>query len=133
MNEYFVNITKHLDIPVFTTEVLPIDIECMDSVDEIIYKYSIHPSIIKINEIVKLSEQFSFHEADEMLIEQEILKLIGKKSVGPDAIPPKLIKDSIIVVKPHISGRKAFSLPILSMPTYHLFLNKRRQCQKEKL
>ena len=38
MNEYFVNITKILDIPVLNTEVLPIDIECMDPGDEIIYK-----------------------------------------------------------------------------------------------
>ena len=52
----------------------------MDPVDELIYKYSKHQSIIKINEIVK---------PDVMLIEQEILKLNGKKSVGPDAIPPR--------------------------------------------
>ena len=103
MNEYFVNITNNLDIPVLTTEVLPIDIECTDPVDEIIYKYSKHPSIIKINEIVKPTEQFPFHEADEMLIEQEILKLNGKKSVGPDAIPSKIIKDSINVIKSQLT------------------------------
>ena len=37
MNEYFVNITKNLDIPEYTTEVLPIDVEYMDPIDEIIY------------------------------------------------------------------------------------------------
>ena len=61
MNEYFVNITKILDIPVLTSEVLPIDIGCMDPADEIIYKYSKHLSIIKINEILKPTEQF-FHQ-----------------------------------------------------------------------
>ena len=65
MNRYFMNITKHLDIPALTTEVLPIAIECMDAVDEIEYKYSKHMSIIIINEIVKATKQFSFHKADE--------------------------------------------------------------------
>ena len=131
MKDYFVNITNNLDIPVLTTEVLPIAIECMDPVDEIIYKYSKHPNIIKINEVVKPTEQFSFYEADEMLIEQEILKLNGKKSVGPDATPPKIIKDSINEVNPqqtklfNISVEESLPLLILSMPTYHLFLKKK--------
>ena len=121
-----------MDIPVLTTEVLPIDIaiECMDPIDEIIYKYSKHPSIIKINEIVKPTEQFSFHEGDEILIEQEIFKFKGKKSVGPDAIPPKIIKYSINAVNPQLtklfntSVEESLFRPILSMPTYHLFLKK---------
>ena len=102
---------------------------------------------------MQTTEQFSFHEADEMLIEQESLKLNSKKSVGPDAIPPKIIKDSINVIKPQLTklfkiikdsinvikpqltklfNTTVFSLPILSMSTYHLFL-KRRQYQKGKL
>ena len=42
---------------------------------------------------------FSFHEVNQNEIEQEIVQLNVKKSAGPDAIPPKIIKDSIIVVK----------------------------------
>ena len=61
------------------------------------------PSIIKTNEIVKPTQQFSFHEVNELLIEQEILQLNGKTSASPDAIPPKIIKDSIIIVKPQLT------------------------------
>ena len=103
LNEYFVNITKNLDIPEFITEVLLVETEYMDSIDEIIHKYSKHLSIIKINEIVKPTEEFLFCEVDEMIIEQEILKLNGKKCAGPDAIPPKVIKDSIKVINPRLT------------------------------
>ena len=103
MNEYFVNITNNLDIPEFITEVLPGKAVYMDSIDEIIHKYSKHPSICKIKEIVKPSEEFLFSQVDEVIIEQEILKLNGKKSAGPDTIPPKVIKDSIKVIKPQLT------------------------------
>ena len=103
MNEYFVNITKNLDIPEFITEVLSGDVVYMDPIDEIIYKYSKHMSITKINEIVKPAEEFLFCQVDEMKIEQEILKLNGKTSAGPDTIPPKIIKDSIKVIKPQLT------------------------------
>ena len=93
MNEYFVNITQNLDIPEFTTEVLHTDVECIDPIDEIIYNYSKHPSIIKINEIIKPVQTFSFSEVNQSQIEKEILELNAKKSTGPDAIPPKIIKD----------------------------------------
>ena len=73
----------------------------MDPVDEIIFK---------INEIIKPTEQFSFHEVDEMLIKQEILKLNGKKYVGPDGIPPKIIKDSINAVNPQLT--KLFNISV---------------------
>ena len=98
-NEYFVNITQNLDIPDITKEVLPIEVEYIDPIDKIIYNYSKHPSIIKIKQIIKSNDNFSFHEVNQNEIEQEIVQLNVKKSAGPDAIPPKIIKDSIIVVK----------------------------------
>ena len=103
MNEYFVNITKNLDIPEFTTEVLHTDVECIAPIDEIIYNYSKHPSIIKINEIIKPVETFSFNEVNQSQIEKEILELNAKKSTGPDAIPPKIIKDSFKVLTPPLT------------------------------
>ena len=98
-NEYFVNITQNLDIPDITKEVLPIEVEYIDPIDKIIYNYSKHPSIIKIKQIIKSNDNFSFHEVNQNEIEHGIVQLNVKKSAGPDAIPPKIIKDSIIVVK----------------------------------
>ena len=95
-NEYFVNITQNLDIPDITNEVLPIEVEYIDPIDKIIYNYSKHPSpsIIKIKQIIKSNDNFSFHEVNQNEIEQEIVQLNVKKSAGPE-----IIKDSIIVVK----------------------------------
>ena len=98
MNEYFVNITQTLDIPEIRKEILPVDIECIDPIDEIIYKFSKHPSITKINKITKLAKGFSFDKVDQKQIENEILNLNSRKSAGPDAIPPKIIKDSYMVL-----------------------------------
>ena len=60
--------------------------------------------------MVKPSDNFSFHQVNQMQIEQEILKLNAKKSAGPDAIPPKVIKDSITVVKPQLT--KLFNISV---------------------
>ena len=80
MNEYFVNITQTLEIPVFTTEGLPVDIECIGPIDEIIYNFSRHRSVLKISNIIKPKERFSFNKVDQMQIENEILQLNEKVS-----------------------------------------------------
>ena len=102
MNEYFVNITQTLDIPEVRKE-LPVDIEYIDPIDEIIYKYSNHPSITKINKITKLTKRFAFDKVEETQIEKEILLINAKKSAGPDAIPPKIIKEAYMVLTPPLT------------------------------
>ena len=57
------------------------------------------PSILTIKVFAKPTETFSFNKADEKEIEKEILELSSEKSAGPDAIPPKVIKDSVSVLK----------------------------------
>ena len=103
MNDYFVNITQTLDIPEFKTEKLPIDIEFIDPIDEIICNFSKHPSITKINNIIKPKERFVFNSVEQTQIEKEICQLNSKKSAGPDNIPPKVIKDSIKVLTPPLT------------------------------
>ena len=100
MNEYFVNVTKNLDIPEFKIEQLPINtnIVCTDPIDHILFNYKNHPSILKINESIKLTETFTFSKVNETPIKTEILELNPKKSAGFDAIPSKIIKDSIKVL-----------------------------------
>ena len=60
MNEYFVNIMKNLNIPAYMIEKLPdnINVECIDPIDGIIYNYSKHPSILKINTFVNHRRTF---------------------------------------------------------------------------
>ena len=53
---------------------------------------------LKISNIIKPKERFSFNKVDQMQIENEILQLNAKKSAGSDAIPPKVVKDSFMVL-----------------------------------
>ena len=100
MNDYFVNITKNLDIPDLMTEELPdnIVLETLDPIDHIIYKYGNHPSIVKLNEFIDHDNNFSFNKISQTEIREEIIKLNSKKAAGVDTIPPKVIKDAIHVV-----------------------------------
>ena len=97
MNDYFVNITKEMDIP----EVCHTDVDslCTDPIDVITQMYSEHPSILKIKENVKVGMNFNFDEIYESQVEKEILNLNSKKSTGPDSIPPKVLKHSVHIVK----------------------------------
>ena len=98
MNDYFVNITKKLNIPEICIEKQPengdTDFLVLDPVDHIIKTYSKHPSILKINEFVRPTGLFSFTRVGQSGIKKEILELNAKKATGPDAIPPKIIKDA---------------------------------------
>ena len=100
MNDYFVDITKNLDIPEIEIEQLPLntDIVCIDPIDTILYRYKNHPSILKIRENVTYTETFTFSQINESQIKKEILELNPKKSAGFDSIPPNIIKDSIAVL-----------------------------------
>ena len=64
--------------------------------------------------MVNVPEKFKFRVVDQIQIEQEILKLNGRTSAGPDAIPPKIIKDSISVVTPYLT--KLFYKSITDFP-----------------
>ena len=106
MNDYFVNITQKMGIPEFNKEILPPCVEYIDPVDEIVYNFSKHPSIIKINNIIKHKdkEKFSFSKIDQTQMEDEILRLNSKKSAGPDSIPPKIVKDCFKVLTPPLTN-----------------------------
>ena len=104
MNDYFVNITQNLNIPEFAAEKIPVEIQCIDPIDEIILNYREHPSIKKISAIINQDENFSFNVVNESQVEKEILELSANKSVGPDAIPPSIVKASFIVVTPPLTN-----------------------------
>ena len=67
MNDYFVSVTKILDVPEIMTEEIStnIDIVYVDPIDAILHKFYNHPSILKIRENVKLTETFNFSKINE--------------------------------------------------------------------
>ena len=117
MNEYFVNITQNLDIPKFRKEMPPANTDIIEPIDEILYNYNMHPSIIKINNIIKPIKKFSFDKVMEMQIEKEILQLNTKKSPGPDAIPSKIVKDSFGILTPPLTNLFNASINGSSFPS----------------
>ena len=119
LNSYFVNITDNLNIPEFTTEKVPCNTidEDIDPIDNIIYKYSKHPSILKIRETTNFTNIFSFNKVNERKIKNEILELNSKKSAGYDTIPPKIIKDSIEIVTPSLTNLFNISVDESIFPT----------------
>ena len=100
INDYFVDITKNLDIPDIEIEQLPwnTDDVCIDPIDTILYRYKNHPSILEIRQNVTYTETFTFIQINESQIKKEILELNPKRTAGFDSIPPNIIKDSIAVL-----------------------------------
>ena len=94
MKDYFVNVTKSLDIP----EIMIGQIIYVDPIDAILHNFHNHSSIIKIRENVKLSETFNFNKINENQIKKEILELNPRKTSGFDEIPSKIIKNSVTVL-----------------------------------
>ena len=100
MNNYFVDITKELDIslPNFNNTDKS-DLIFIDPIDQIINDYSKHPSILVINERIEHSTIFLFERVNASLIEHEIMELNSNKASEYDCIPPKTLKDSVSIVK----------------------------------
>ena len=100
MNDYFVDITKELNIsiPNFNNTDKS-DLIFIDLIDQIINDYSKHPSILVINERIEHSTIFLFERVHASLIEHEIMELNSNKASGYDCIPPKTLKDSVSIVK----------------------------------
>ena len=74
MNTFYKTAVENLGIEQNTCyELSTVGIE--DPVESAIYKFSSHPSILKIKEMVKSTEQFSFTNVDTEQIEIEIKKL----------------------------------------------------------
>ena len=99
-NDYFINITRNLDIQEIEIEPLPLntDIVCTDPIYTIMYNYKNHPSIRNIRENITYTDTFVFSQINESQIKKEIRELNPKKSAGFDSIPPNIIKDSVEVL-----------------------------------
>lgn len=94
LNSYFINIVE------ITTGNKPFILSCTDTgtiddktIDEIIERYSNHPSIENIkSNFAQIPQAFSFKLASGSDIEKVITKLSLNTAIGFDDIPPKLVK-----------------------------------------
>ena len=96
MNDFFSKATESLNIDM-PSELLNIEaITTDDIIENILLKYSNHPSIKLINENVKKG-CFSFNIVNVSVIEKEVNALDGKKASMSDGIPPKILKENSCV------------------------------------
>ena len=66
----------------------------LDSVDKTFRKYDAHPSICKIRENVKITNNFEFSEVSTNSIAVQIKQLISKKASPVDSIPVRILKEN---------------------------------------
>ena len=90
MNDYFINITKELNIPPPIPNIKEQRVE-----DMISHVYRHHPSIIKIRHKVDHTSKFSFIKIEQEQLEKEILVLNIKKAAGYDHISPMILKEAV--------------------------------------
>ena len=88
-NQYFGHVTDSLDLYEWVCE-------GQDDVDNIVYKFRNHPSIIKIKERYKVKEKFSFILATTEEIKAIIRDLPTYKAAGGE-IPVNVLKKSNFV------------------------------------
>ena len=103
LNNFFKSAVKSLDIDIdrnLLNNYISNDIN--NPIDMIIKRYASHPSILKINEFINLTESFDFKEVDLIGINQEIRKLNPKKSTTFKNIPTKLVKITNEICSPII-------------------------------
>ena len=93
LNSFFENAVKGLNIPIPHEHISQCDVNTTDPIDIAIQKYSKHPSILKIKEIVPIGEKFLFERTNPDKISQFLKKLNPKKAVPFNDIPPSVLKE----------------------------------------
>ena len=96
MNDYFVNITKTMEITQWPEQCPGLQTD--DIVLKAIHKYSNHPSIKIIkSKVGNVEKRFKFHHIVPKEVFNKVRQLDESKSASGD-IPVKIIKDTITFV-----------------------------------
>lgn len=88
MNDYFIDIVEDLEIECFNhTNSDDIEPTFLNEIENIIYKYKNHPSILKIKEHVHVDDKFSFMNTTTSKFKKDISLLNIKVSSVENDIP----------------------------------------------
>ena len=105
LNNYFIETVENLDIEGFISKDDVISSENIEEkINNIIQKYKSHPSILKIEENVKVETKFYFSDITSNEIESEIKRLDSKKASVENDIPSKVLKESAHIVSNYLSS-----------------------------
>ena len=75
-----------------------------DNIDYITRKYKNHLSILKIKEIIKIENKFTFLDSTPIAFEKEINRLNPKKAGVENDLPTKILIKSSDIVAPHLAA-----------------------------
>ena len=100
LNNFFNKVVINLNIEPFVNAT---DDDNNTDIDDIIKRYSVHPSILKIKEIVKVETKFRFSDSTTNDFENEIKKLDHTKASMQNDLPAKILIASNDIVSPHLS------------------------------
>ena len=105
MNNYFINITKHLNLKPHTAS-------NTRDIEQITSAFNNHVSIKKIREVFPEinSNNFEFTKVAEQSVKDEVLKLNTKKSSTSGSIPATILKQPVETYLPFLT--KAINLAI---------------------
>ena len=102
LNDFFIESVENLEIKPFLTKTGRMsNSNAENEIDDIIQKYTSHPSILKIN--VKPEYKFEFQDVTTNKIRKDIRDLNTKKAQIDSDIPAKLLVESGDIVSDHIT------------------------------
>jgi len=102
LNKFFINTVKNLDIEKFDTENITDNNAFIDNIDEIIFKYKSHPSIIKIRDNVIVNDKFQFMDVTDYDFNCLIADLDPNKAATKDDIPAKILISNNVIVSRYL-------------------------------
>ncbi len=102
LNHYFIESVINLDIEPFAPN-LGNDLNIYN-IDDILRKYEIHPSILKIKETVKIGNKFNFSDSTSNAFEDEINRLDHTKAGMENDFPAKILIGNNDIISPYLSA-----------------------------
>ena len=100
LNEFFSNAVKKLDIKGYEPPTPELDLY---EISNIIFKFKTHPSIIKIKDMIHITQKFSFLTTDTASFAKEIHKMNSNKPTTFNNIPVKILIENCDLLAPHIN------------------------------
>ena len=95
LNHFIIDAVENLGIEPFGVDMGNVS---SDEIDEILKRYELHPSILKIKENVIIGEEFRFSDLVEQDMQNQILQLNSKKAGILNDIPAKMLQGSNDIV-----------------------------------
>ena len=104
LNNYFIEAVENLEIENFDPgETYAQSKDGDDEIDNILTKYTSHPSILKNKENVKVETKFNFNDTTKDVVEKETRKLDPKMAIIENDIPTKILKSNSDIASHYVS------------------------------